>query len=334
MSTICNPVAAAEIVGREYIESQIPSNNSYKVNNLIDNIRRVNERVGDIDVSKREIQRIHGPYNGAGAEFVSFTKNLFGNDPEFVSTILELERSAIALNDIVSNVGDAIDTAKTLTMSEVSTALMRGYLRNVETLLPKSISNTITNNLSEFPLFTEISETLGSVYYNIALSDNAIDMVDSIIGDTLDATGLSNILTQHDWIRMLPEYAANFHNNTRLFQRLATRIMPKCSYANVFHVMDEPLAHLYDLARDSFSFLDILSNRKKYIKFLIDEYGDLLRKINNIYPLCHEYSLDNLPTSVNIGGDNVLVDYMGDKIYKTDNFNSVLDVYESKKSLT
>ena len=331
MSTICNPVAAAEIVGREYIESQMPSNNSYKVNGIIDNIRRINEKVGDIDVSTKEIKRIHGPYTGAGNEFVSFTKNLFGNDPEFVGTILELENSAIALNDIVSNVQGVVDASKTLTMSEVSTALMRGYLRNVDTLLPKSISNAITTNLSEFPLFTDISETLGSVYYNMALSDNAVDMVDSIIGDTLDATGLSNILTQHDWIRMLPEYAANFHNNTRLFQRLATRVLPKCSYPNVFHVMDEPLAHLYDLARDTFSFLDILKNRKKYIKFLIDEYVDLLRKIDNMYPLCHEYSLDNIPESINVGGDNILVDYMGGKVFRTDNYNTIQDIYDTKK---
>ena len=331
MANICNPVAAAEIVGREFIESQIPSRDSYKVNRIYDNIRRVNEKVGDVDVSTREIKRLHGPFTGAGSEFVAFTKNMFGNDPDFVGTILELEKSAIALKDIVSNVEGIIDDSKTLTMSEVSTALMRGYLRNVETLLPKSVSNAITSNLNEFPLFTKVSETLGTVYHNIVLSDNATDIVDNIIGDTLESTGLSNILTQHDWIRMLPEYAVNFHNNTRLFQRLATRVLPRCSYPNVFHIMDEPLAHLYDLARDALFFLDVLNNRKKYIKFLIDEYGDLLRKINNLYPLCHEYSVENNPELVNIAGDTVLVDYMGNKIIRSDNFNSVVDIYESKK---
>ena len=248
MDTICNPVAGAELVGREIIEAQIPSRNSYKINNIIDNIRRINENVIDVDESVAEIGKLHGEWTGSGNDFVDFTRNLFGNDPDFVDTILELENSAIALKNIVTNVEGIVDTSKSLTFSELSGALVRGYLRNVEILLPDGVNAKITENLQQYPLFTKISESLGSMYYNIALSDNALDMVDSIIGQTLDDTGLSNVLSQHQWIRMLPEYAINFHNNVRLFQRLGSRVLPKCTYSKVFNIMDEPLAHLYDLA--------------------------------------------------------------------------------------
>ena len=121
------------------------------------------------------------------------------------------------------------------------------------------------------------------------------------------------------------------HNNVRLFQRLATRVLPRCSYSNVFHVMDEPLAHLYDLARDALFFLDVLDNRKKYINSLISAYGDLLRKINNMYPMCHQYSVANVPSIATVGGDAILVDNMGNKVNQTDNFNTVVDVYDAKR---
>lgn len=326
MSTICNPIAGAEVVGREIIEAQIPSRDSYKINNIIDNIRRINENVGDTDLALGEVKKLQGEWTGSDDGFVSFTKNLFGNDSDFTNTILELENSAIALKNITTNIEGLVDTSKTLTFSEVSTALMRGYLRNVEILLPEGVKNSINENIKEFPLFVELSESLGSMYYNMALSDNTINMVDSIIGDTLESTGLSNILSQHQWVRMLPEYAVNFHNNVRLFQRLGSRVLPKCTYSKVFHIMDEPLAHMYDLASDVLGFLDVLDNRKKYLKLLIGEYGALLKKINNVYPICHEYSIENTPFLANINNEGVLVDNMGRKINKTDNFKSVVSV--------
>lgn len=319
MSVNCNPVAAAEIVGREFIESQLPTKDSFRVNGIFDNIRRINENVGGVDRALTKVNELHGKWTGGSNEFVAFIKNLVGDDPSFISTILEVEKAAEELTSLVSNIEGVIDDSKQLTFSEVSTALTKGYLRNVEMLLPDSVSKRIKSNLQDFPLFTEISESLGSVYYNLTIPDNSIDMVDGILQDTLESTGLSSILSQHTWARLLPEYALNLHNNVRLFQRLGSRVLPKCTYGKVFNIMDEALAHMYDLARDVLFFFDVLDNRKTYLRALINIYGDLLMKVSNYYPLCHQYSVDTPPTEITVGSENILVDILGNPVNTTDN---------------
>ena len=319
MSNVCNPVAAAEIVGREYLESQIPSRDSYKVRKMLDNISLINQSVGSVDDSLSKVAEIHGPYKGPSAELISFTKNLFGRDEGFRTSILEIENSAIGIRRIVEDVEEMGYLVGDTTLQDVSTALLRGYLKNVDILMPDSVRGAITENLNRMPLFTEVSEALGSIYSNILIPDNAINMVDNLIGLTLESTGLSNVLEQHSWIRMMPEYAENFHDNVRLFQRLGSRVLPKCTYGKIFHEMDEPLAHLYNLAQDAFGFLDILDNRKKYLEILFQQYGDLVRRINNLYPLCHEYSVTNEPLNIPIGAESAFVDILGNKINKTQN---------------
>lgn len=319
MSQICNPIAAAEIVGREYLEAQLPTRDSYKTRKIFDNIKNINQTVGGIDSSLEKVKTLHGPYKGPSGEFVSFAKNLFGKDANFRSSILEIENTLIGIENLVESVEDTVDLVGSLTLQDVSTALLKGYLANVEILLPDGIKTAITNQLNKMPLFTEMSEALGTLYTNILIPDNAINMIDGVIGSVLDDTGLSNVLGKHSWIRMLPEYAENFHDNVRLFQRLGTRVLPKCTYGKLFHKMDEPLAHIYNLAQDAFGFLDILDNRKKYLGILLEQYSDLVKKINNIFPICHEYSVDSTPTRISIGADFADVDLLGNKIFKTQN---------------
>jgi hypothetical protein len=313
MSNICNPVAAAELVGREYIESQLPTRDSHKTTSIIDGIMRINGNVGGVDKSLDAIQKLHGPWTGSSSELVSFSKNLFGNDPEFKSGLLELEKGITELQSIKSNLDGIISDSRDLTLTDVSTALMRGYLRNVTILLPDGISKAISGELSGLPLFTQISESLGAVYHNFVVTDKGLDMVDGIIQSAIDESGLSSVLDKHAWIRMLPEYASNFHDNIRLFQRMGTRVLPKCTFGKLYHKMDEPLAHIYNLAKDVLNFRDIFDNRKKYLSILFKQYGDLIRKINNMYPICHEYSLDNTSKPIHLGGETIGVDILGNK---------------------
>jgi hypothetical protein len=319
VSNICNPIAAAEIVGREYLESQMPSRDGYKTRKVFDNISLINQSVGSVEDSVAKVAKLHGPYRGPSTELVSFTKNLFGRDEGFRSSILEIENTVIGIQRIVKDVSELGDLIGDITLQDVSATLLRGYLKNVDILLPDGVRTAITSSLNKMPLFTEVSEALGTIYSNIIIPDNAINMVDGIIGNVLDSTGLSSVLGQHTWIRMLPEYAENFHDNIRLFQRLGSRVLPKCTYGKIFNIMDEPLAHLYNLAQDTFSFLDVLDNRKKYLGILFQQYGDLVKKINNLYPMCHEYSVSNEPLNISIGRETAFVDILGDKINKTEN---------------
>lgn len=309
--TVCNPLSVAEFVGREFILEQMPSNDSYKTRKLVDKIHQVNENVKGLDNSLNRIQALHGPYNGASTELLNFTKNLFGNDPAFRSSILDLERGVINLKNAFQGVEDIVDLAGDITFADLSTGLLRAYLRNVEILLPPAIKGAIQDNLERFPWFSQMSESLGSLYHNFVLNDGATNLVDQMITGVLEDTGLSNVLSQHDWIRMLPEYAANFHDNVRLFQRLGSRVLPKCTFSKIYNIMDEPLAHIYNLANDAFGFLDVFDNRKRYLNLLFNQYQNLIRKINNLYPICHEYSAPSGPQDIRISGDIVSVDILG-----------------------
>lgn len=309
--TICNPVAAAEFVGRDFILQQLPSRDSYRTRQVLDDIRQIKDNADGIDLSLNRIQTLHGPYNGASNELASFARNLFGDDPVFRAGILEIERGLIEAQQLLGNFSDLSDSVGDLTFSDVSTALTRAYLREVEILLPNNISESIRNDLSRFPLFTQMSESLGSLYENFVINDTATNLVDGIIQQSLDESGLSSVLNQHQWHRTIPEYAINFHDNVRLFQRLGTRVLPKCTYGKIFNIMDEPLAHIYNLAHDVLGFVDIFENRRKYLSQLFGIYRDLIRKINNIYPICHEYTVSNTPENIIVANGMVNVDNLG-----------------------
>lgn len=309
--TVCNPVAAAELVGREYLLQQLPSRDSYRTRQVIDRIYNINESANGIEDSLNRVQALHGPYNGASTELASFAKNLFGDDPVFRAGILEIEQGLIEAQQLFRNVEGLIDDVSNLTFSDVSTALMRGYLRQVEILLPSSVKDAIQADLERFPLFTKMSEGLGMLYENFVINDGATNLIDGIIQSALDESGLSSVLNQHDWYRTIPEYAINFHDNVRLFQRLGTRVLPKCTYGKIYNIMDEPLAHIYNLAHDVLGFIDIFENRRKYLSLLFGQYRDLIRKINNLYPVCHEYSVTNDVQSIVVGDGTVDVDILG-----------------------
>jgi len=317
MSNICNPIAGAEIVGREYLESLLPSRDNLRTNQLIDKVRRINSNVGGVDEALQTVKELHGPYRGASEELVSFTKNLFGDSPVFTNSILEIEQSIIGTQRIISDIKDLEGDIDDITFQDLSATLLRGYLDNVRILLPDSVRNNITDRLNEMPLFTKMSEALGVVYSNIIVPDNSVNMIDNVIGSVLDETGLSNVLGKGSWVRLLPEYAENFHNNVRLFQRVGSRVLPKCTYGKIFHKMDEPLAHIYNLAQDVFGFLDILDNRKVYLNMIFQQYGDLAKMVNNIYPMCHEYSAANVSRIISVGGESTSVDMMGRKTQNT-----------------
>lgn len=291
---MCNPLTTAETIGREYLEAtlQPPSG---KIDNLFYRIKSINQRSYSVDESLQEIKDIHGSWSGVDEELVSFAKNLFGDDPNFRQSLLELENVIIQAQNISEDFNTLVSVANNLTLEDVSNTLSRAYLDNVDILLPKGLRKEIQNNLDEFPFFSEMSEALGGLYANFVISDKATNIVDGIIGDVLNETGLSSILKKDSWIGMLPEYAMNFHDNVRLFQRLGTRVMPSCTYGKIYNIMDEPLAHVYSFAQDAYFFIGLLENRTAVLAEIIGKYRGMIKKLNSFFPICTEISVDNTP---------------------------------------
>jgi len=310
-SGTCSVSKIAEVVGREYIEALLPARDA-KTTSMIDNIRHINEGIGGVGQAVQEIAIIHGPPKGFGGETLGALGSIFGGaDGGFAQTIHQLESAADGVLDAIDNAENLVDTFKTLTFSDVGTALTRAYLRNVETLLPKGISDAISSNIQQFPMFAKISESLGLVFYNMKILNNGIDLIDGVMQDVMDSTGLSTLLGQHSLVRMLPQYAMNLHQNIRLVQRLAMRFMPPCTFGKLFHKMDKALAHMYDFANDVLSYLNILDNRKAYLQALVGQYGSFLSLVNNFYPICHEYTAPNDLKQVDVDGRKVDVDILG-----------------------
>ena len=112
---------------------------------------------------------------------------------------------------------------------------------------------------------------------------------------------MSSVLTKESWLGMLPEYAINFHDNIRLFQRLGTRVMPNCTYGKIYNIMDEPLAHIYNFAQDAYFFSDLLQNRKAVIANIVGKYRNMIKRLNNYFPICAEISVDNTPQNTGYG---------------------------------
>lgn len=297
---VCNPLSTAELIGREYLEATIqrPSTN---IDNLFYNIKRINQRAYSIDDSVQEIQSIHGEWSGVDTELVSFAKNLFGNDAGFRQGILELENILAEAQGVRDNINSIISVANNLSFQDVSTTVLRAYLDSVHILLPQGVKKELQNNLETMPFFSEMSEALGSVYADFIVDDKMTNIIDGIIGNILDETGLSSVVSKESWLGMLPEYAINFHDNIRLFQRLGTRVMPNCTYGKIYNVMDEPLAHIYNFAQDAYFFSDLLANRKVVISNIVNKYRNMIKKLNNFFPICAEISVDNIPQNTGYG---------------------------------
>ena len=76
--------------------------------------------------------------------------------------------------------------------------------------------------------------------------------------------------------------------------------------------MDEALTHMYDLASDALFFTSILDNRKLYLKALLGIYGDLLKMVENYFPICHQYSIPLEPKTIAVGSNKTTnVNHLG-----------------------
>lgn len=307
---VCNPIQTAEVIGREYIESQIrrPSSN---VDKLINSVKRINQNAYSVDGSVQKIQELHGDWNGGGNDFLNFAKSLFDGNPSFTKTLLELENIVTEAQNTVYDFQSLVTDIDNLSFQDASNALMRAYLDHTRLLLPDGVSDSLSSQTEKLPLFKEMSEALGSVYYNFIVNDKLTNIIDGVIGDVLEETGLSNMLRKDCWLRMIPEYALNFHRNVSIFQRMGTRVMPKCTYGKIYNIMDEPLAHIYNFAQDALFFLELLDNRVNIISNIIGQYRGMIMKLNSYYPVCVETALINQPTTVTIGGSSVYTDILG-----------------------
>jgi len=297
---VCNPLSTAEIIGREYLEATI-KRPCINVDNLFYQIKNINQRAYSIDESVGAIQEIHGEWKGVDEELISFAKNMFGDDAGFRQGILELENILIEAQSVRDSVNSLISISNNITFADVSNVALRAYLDSVEILLPQGVKNGIQNNLDTMPFFTEMSEALGSLYADFIVDDKMTNIIDGIIGSVLDETGLSSVLKKDCWLGMLPEYAMNFHDNVRLFQRLGTRVSPSCTYGKIYNIMDEPLAHIYNYAQDAYFFLDLLDNRRAVIAGIVGKYRNMIKKLNNYFPICAEISVENTPQNTGYG---------------------------------
>lgn len=304
-----------EVIGREYLET-LTNRPSHVQNQILNNIEDIGQSVGSVDDSIESIKGIHGVYGtGVDSQIASFARNLFGNDPAFTKGVLELENILIEVSNIVDEFEETIDLFGDLNLQDTSAFALRVYLDKVDLVLPDGVRAEIQTVLDELPGFSKLSEQLGGIYNNFVINDTLTNIVDQIIGDVLCETGLSNYLRHNCWVRMLPEYAMHFHDNIRLFQRLGTRVLPKCTYGKIFHIMDEPLAHIYRFAQDAYSFIDFLDNRKAILGGIVGRYRNLIKTLNEYYPLCLELVDDNTPTLQN----GVVVDNLGNPLNEVSN---------------
>lgn len=322
MSNICNPNTNAVTVNVDFLESILPSRDSYKTRGLTDEIHLLRGYAGGIDGSLDRVRDIHGTWTGSSVEILAFVNNLFEGSSEFNDIIGELRTRVGELQGLSANLDGVEGVVGGDNLSNVSAALLREYRKRLIAISPDGLSNRLIGGEENMPSFTQISESLGSTYHNFYLADNSTDLVEGLIQDAIDSSGLSSVLSKHCWIRLLPEYADLFHSNIQKFNILAARILPRCTYGKIFNKMDEPLAHIYNLAGDVLGFINILNNRVKYLSILFQQYGDLLRLIDNIYPLCHNYTLTNTPEPINLVGESLGVDILGNKIRVTNTNNN------------
>ena len=306
----CSVSKIAEIVGREYIESQLPSRNNFKVNGIIDNIRQINEGVGGIDSAMDTVASLHGPYKGIGGEALAFIGGV-GGTGAFTQSLLQVEQAASQVQSILDGAENIEELFRNLTFQDVAPTLTKMYLRNVKILLPDSVSKSISNHLNEIPLFNDISEAIGSVFYNIRSVEDGVELVDGVMQDVLDATGLSTLLGKDSLLRTIPEYVINMEHNYQIIRRMAMRYMPSCSFGKIFQVVDEAIAHMYDLANDVMGYAHMFDNRQLYIKGLINQYGGLLKLLNNYFPACHQYTTNIPPLEIEYEGRKIMVDKLG-----------------------
>jgi len=313
----------SKVVGQEVVAAMLPSNDGLTTTTMIDELHALHQWVATPEEKADYVKQLHGETTGSSSELVSLVKDLFGGSSEFTALISEMTELADELVDIAANIDGIMDPNKTPTLGEMSAGLKRAYASTIRKVLPPDVNSAILDELSFLPALVNIPDTLGDTLYNLNIPNRAIELVDGVMQDVMDSTGLSTMLNKQSMVRIIPEYMIGLHEEAKKFEYFMMRMMPRCAYGKMYQITDEALAHMFDFANDVLGFMHILDNRKTYMASLVRHYGELLLLNNVIYPLRHEYSFDIGIRTIHVNGADVAVDILGRVLHSPSNNTAV-----------
>jgi hypothetical protein len=185
--------------------------------------------------------------------------------------------------------------------ADMDTLTLRDFVKFSQNIHP-AVTNYINKNISQYPYFQKISESVGSIYYTFTMASSLFDPMSSVLADGQWNTKTCSLMKSDMYKKnflgsvQCAEYATGlldsmYHRCSGVGNNLGLLIPD--------YAQGDALAHGLSMANDVFHKQRLLDVKDAAYATLVGMFGDRLRLLNQFFPTRFIFKNENKLYNVN-----------------------------------
>lgn len=236
------------------------------------------------------ISEMHGPFNGSSSAMQNFMNSFTGKLGKFESA-LSKTKSTIAsqvkqIQEVIKQLNSTVELINRTTTSEMDTPTLRAFIGESQKLNPL-VNDMIQREIGRFPMFQQISESIG-MFYNLHITRSMVDPEKlSKQNKGYEKYDTNMILRKTGFKKMFRPVSEMLENAHNVTESLASRCLPINDFSNYKknYSNSKPVTHGYNNCHDVFHLKRAVNAKDGAMIKLVNQFGDRLRLLNTFFPV-------------------------------------------------
>jgi hypothetical protein len=301
------------ILNNEVFEKILPRPSiDYQDRNITEELNLIVQSAQGVSAAINSIGSIHGAFTGGSAFIQSFAQQIQKSDNRLSNIVGGIEEATTLLQNTIGAAQEISYRLGSVSMGNMSTVFLRSSLEQM-TFMPDTVRDFLKNQTNKFPYFQKISESVGGVFYNFVLSDNAVNLAEQVVNSITDKNSSGHIRPTM-FMKLFKETTDMMEGGISGIDNLFVRSLPQTAFGKVNQKYSEPVAHGYNLCNDVLQGQRIVQTRNAVLGNLVNSFKDVIRRLDAYFPVTSSVKIQKEEFPVSIAGTTVIVDQYGNKI--------------------